>query len=77
MEFGCREVDDGDHFVFVAVASGAGFGGLDEGVDALNHSYGQWLEVVRIATPCRRDIAAAKCRISCDVLGTVVSTVMA
>ena len=33
LEFGCDEVDDGDHFCFVAVAPGAGFGGLDEGVD--------------------------------------------
>ena len=33
MEFGCGEVDDGDHLGFVAVASGSGFGGLDEGVD--------------------------------------------
>ena len=33
MEFGCGEVDDGDYLGFVAVASGSGFGGLDQGVD--------------------------------------------
>ena len=33
LEAGCGEVDDGDHLGFVAVASGAGFGGLDEGAD--------------------------------------------
>ena len=33
MELGCGEVDDGDHLVLVAVASGSGFGCLDQGVD--------------------------------------------
>jgi len=43
-EFGGGEVDDGDHLVFVPVAAGAGFGCLDEGVDAFEQSVGQVAE---------------------------------
>ena len=41
MELGGSEVDDCDHLVFVAVASGSGFGCLDQGVDAFEQAVGQ------------------------------------
>ena len=41
MEFGCDEVDDGDHLDFAAVAPSTGFSGLDQGVDAFEQAVGQ------------------------------------
>jgi hypothetical protein len=41
LEFGCGEVDDGDHLGFTAVAPGAGFGCLDQRVDPFEQAVAQ------------------------------------